>query len=57
MKRAVTSAIAAATFACAMGATIPSASATAVGDSIISQVNQHRVVHGLKPVTKDTEAQ
>lgn len=57
MKRPVTSAITAATFACTMGMTIPAASATTVGDSIIAQVNQHRVAHGLKPVAKDANTQ
>lgn len=57
MKRPVTSSITAATFACTMGMTIPAASATTVGDSIIAQVNQHRVAHGLKPVAKDANTQ
>ncbi|MDO4609721.1 CAP domain-containing protein [Corynebacterium sp.] len=57
MKRPVTSAITAATFACAMGVTIPAANATTVEDSIIAQVNQHRVAHGLKPVMKDANVQ
>lgn len=57
MKKRVTSVITAATFACTMGMTIPAANATTVEDSIIAQVNQHRVAHGLKPVTKDANTQ